>query len=204
MDDKRQAGRARSLLAAALHCGGVTQNATVRNLSQSGAMVDVQQPPPVGTSVSLRRGDLAVSATIVWTSGGECGLHFDAPIMLSQWLPQATSVGQERVDFDVSRVRAGLPAGEVPVPGQAGTRDTLNHRLAEELEHVARLLEGLGDELAEDVTITARHGRALQNLDIATQTLGHVGAVIRSSDPRSAIAEIGMEELRRRLVRKSL
>lgn len=77
-------------------------------------------------------------------------------------------------------------------------------RIAEELGYVARMLEALGDDLASDRHVTARHGAKLQNLDVAMQTLGHLAIVLTAADRRSAIQKIGMAELRRRLTRKPL
>ncbi len=52
-----------------------------------------------------------------------------------------------------------------------------------------------------DRIAVSRHGMALQSLDIVGQMLGHIANVIRSSDPETAVEEIGMSDLKARLTR---
>lgn len=85
------------------------------------------------------------------------------------------------------------------VPDQ--TDDTLRIRLGEELDHVRRMLDVTGDELANDPVAVPRHTVALQYLDKVGQMLGHIANVVRSTDPQSTIADIGMGDLKARLTR---
>jgi hypothetical protein len=87
---------------------------------------------------------------------------------------------------------------------QVPTDDVLKLRLAEELEYARRMIENMGDALSADPQLVMRHMVALQSIDIAGQILGHVGSVIRSSDPESAVDLIGMCDLRGRLKRQSV
>ena len=90
-----------------------------------------------------------------------------------------------------------------PRPAALGTTDdVLQLRLAEELDYARRLLDAMGDELANDATIVARHPRSLQSVDIVGQTLGHIASVIRCDDPDAAVDRIGMVELKARLTRR--
>lgn len=91
-----------------------------------------------------------------------------------------------------------LPQALVP------TEDALKLRLAEELEYARRMIETMGDCLSSDPHLIMRHMVSLQAVDIAGQILGHVANVIRSSDPESAVARIGMCELKGRLQRQSI
>ena len=86
-------------------------------------------------------------------------------------------------------------------PALVPTDDALKLRLAEELEYVRRMLDGMGDSLSADAAVLVRHGVALQTVDIAGQILGHIAYVVRSSDPRGAVERIGMCELQGRLKR---
>lgn len=81
------------------------------------------------------------------------------------------------------------------------TADLLLLRLGEELEYARRMLEAMGDELSADPIAVSRHGLVLQTLDIVGQMLGHIANVIRSSDPASAVEQIGMCDLKARLTR---
>ena len=71
------------------------------------------------------------------------------------------------------------------------------------LDYVRRMLDWLGDQLSGDPILVRRHATSLQSLDIVGQILGHVGAVIRSSDPGSAVGGIGMGDLKARLTRRN-
>ena len=86
------------------------------------------------------------------------------------------------------------------VPGH--TSKQLHLRLGEELDYVRRLLEVMGDQLSGDPILIRRHAVALQSLDLVGQILSHVGNIIRSGDPQSAVEEIGMSDLRARLTRR--
>ena len=81
------------------------------------------------------------------------------------------------------------------------TDDLLRLRLSEELEYARRLLDITGNQICSDRIALARHAVALQSLDKVGQMLGHIAAVIRSSEPLDAIDEIGMSDLRARLTR---
>jgi hypothetical protein len=207
VSEKRHTERAKLFLAATLHAGVGERNVTVRNLSLGGALIEVGDPPPVGTAVELRRGSLKAAGTIVWIGARECGLHFDMPLALHDWLPGRSHAHQRRVDEAVAQFRGGAPPPTQPAESSVASGPTpggLNGRLCEELGYVARLLEVLGDELAEDRTVTARHCAKLQDLDIAIQILGHIATVLNADGPQTAIARIGMADLRRRLAPKSL
>ena len=71
--------------------------------------------------------------------------------------------------------------------------------LAAELDHARDMLMMMGDELAMSQEIVAEHGTALQAVDIVGQMLGHIANVVRAEDRNSAIARIGMCELKTKL-----
>lgn len=76
---------------------------------------------------------------------------------------------------------------------------SLDHRLAAQLDHARTLLVTMGDELALNHDVIAEHGLALQTVDIVGQMLGHIANVVRSDDRRAAVDRIGMCELKARL-----
>ncbi|MEO7602166.1 MAG: hypothetical protein ABIS39_02725 [Sphingomicrobium sp.] len=89
-------------------------------------------------------------------------------------------------------------------PALTPTDDALSLRLAEEFEYARRLLDSMGDEFSSDPALLMRHSVPLQSIDIVGQILGHVAAVVRSSDPDGAVDRIGMCELKARLVRSGI
>ena len=89
-------------------------------------------------------------------------------------------------------------------PALTPTDDALKLRLAEELDFARRMLDSMGDEFSSDPALLMRHSVPLQSIDIVGQILGHIAAVVRSSDPDGAVDRIGMCELKARLKRTSI
>lgn len=52
----------------------------LRNLSATGALLEGDKLPAVGTDLILRRGSLEVFATVRWVDGGRAGVEFDEPL----------------------------------------------------------------------------------------------------------------------------
>jgi hypothetical protein len=73
---KRQAKRARVLLAAKLQTANGELDARLRDLSRKGALVECQSPPPVGTELVFNRGNTSIPARVAWTGPGRVGLEF--------------------------------------------------------------------------------------------------------------------------------
>lgn len=82
------------------------------------------------------------------------------------------------------------------------TSDPVQLRLAEELQYARRILELTGDALSADPVTIARHAMTLQSLDIVGQMLSHIASVVCSSDPRASVEQIGMGDLKARLLRR--
>ena len=76
---------------------------------------------------------------------------------------------------------------------------TLDHLLAEELDHARRMLEAMGDELSLDLAVVTEHALALQAVDIVGQMIGHIANVVRAEDRSAAVERIGMCELKTKL-----
>src|SRR5688572_21743066 len=74
---KRQAKRARVLLAAKLQLGNGSEiEARLRDLSRKGALVECQTVPPVGTELVFNRGSTSIPARVAWTGADRVGLEF--------------------------------------------------------------------------------------------------------------------------------
>ena len=125
----------------------------------------------------------------------------------------AAQVGDDRSQSDVIRAdfgaeqkpRPSIRRDPPPLPKAAvPTDDQLRLRLAEELEYARRMLSSMGDELSSDGLIVSRHLAELQTIDIVGQMIGHIAAVVRSSDPPGAVEAIGMGALKARLMRRSV
>lgn len=77
---KRNAKRARVLLAARLQTPFGEVDARLRDLSRKGALVECTTQPPVGSEVVFMRGSTVVPARVAWAGGGRVGLEFVYPI----------------------------------------------------------------------------------------------------------------------------
>lgn len=135
--------------------------------------------------------------------------YYGAPAHLKR-LHEPATTAQERCDavqaaFRAKPERRSIRREPPPLPkALTPTDNELSLRLAEEIEYVRRMLEGMGDQLSADAAVLMRHGVSLQTIDIAGQILGHVAGIVRSSDTEAAVDQIGMCELKGRLKRQKI
>jgi hypothetical protein len=206
----RAAPRTFLMLAAMAGCAGGYLPVRIRNVSETGALIEGDGLPQAGEILHLSRGETEIDAVIAWASGNRRGIRFAGPVPVDTWRagkPVAAPVDQGRVDSIQAAARAGrrsAPPPPSPAPAHAGDApwvDQLEVRLAEELAFVRRLVETLGDQLVADPAVLHRHTQALQNIDLASQILGHLSRVVGAADPAEAVQAIGMDDLRARLTR---
>jgi len=208
---RERAPRKNLLLAATIEAGALKAPVRIRNLSESGAMLEGAALPDIGATFMLRRLEIEIGGTVVWREGGRCGVAFDGKVSVDEWsagVPQAPRLGargQARVDEIQSVLRSGgqLPI-DVPSPSKPIPLVELNRRIAEEIDHAWRLLDSVGDELTDDPVLLQRHGEALQRFDIACQIISHLAVVVGAPDRLAAIQDVAMEDLRSRLLRKAI
>lgn len=207
-EQPRAAPRSALILSGVIQSARGTAAATIRNLSSSGAMVEMASQLSPGDEVRLCRGSLEARGVIAWCFDGRAGISLRDNIVVAQWIArQKGACSQAQVDQVIATARATLGAARSEERGFSKKnleRDVLNSRLAEEILLIARIIEQLGDEFAEEPLFVARHGQSLQQVDVAIQVLGHIANIIRAEDPNAAISEIGMQALVARLCRKSL
>ena len=216
--EDRASPRTNLLLAATAVVGGRPLPVRIRNLSETGALVEGAGLPDAGSKLILNRGDLEVSATVAWSSAARRGVRFDGPTPIHEWTGGAKPKpldctglrDQRRVDAIQAATRADAAPGRAlrgaslpPAPPPAAITG-LDAKLAHELGYVQRLLETLGDELIKDLFLVQRHGQSLQSLDLVGQILGHVAAILMAEDKAAMVEEIGMEDLRARLKRRPI
>ncbi len=77
---KRSAARARVALPAKLDTLTSTVPAILRNLSETGAMLEVSSALMIGADAVLSCGELDCFGTIVWVRSHWCGFAFDEPL----------------------------------------------------------------------------------------------------------------------------
>jgi hypothetical protein len=214
--ERDRAQRMNLLLAASIEAANINAPVRIRNLSESGAMIEGTTLPPLGTQLVLRRLQLEIGGTVVWSSHSRCGVRFADTISVAgwrsgTWIAPARSE-QARVDSIQSGIRAGMaptsaspaaPAAIAPPNVAEPLATDIDGLVAEELCALRHMLENVGEQLSEDPVIVQHYPATLQSFDLACQTLGHLAAVLRAENRSSAIAAVGIEELRQRLQRKS-
>lgn len=199
------------LLSATVEAGALRVPVRIRTLSESGAMLDGAALPHLGARLTLRRLQVQIGGTVMWCESGRCDVNFDDKVSVEDWvagscLPQRfVTPGQARVDAIQFALRSGeAPPEEAPPPAIQVPVGALDHRIADEIEMVRRLLETVSDELSDDMAMLQRYGEALQRFDFGCQILGHLAMVLNASDRAAAVAGVTMEELRGRLLQAPL
>jgi hypothetical protein len=208
----RGSPRTNLLLTASIEFGGATADVRIRNVSETGALVEGPHVPNKGARLFLARSNFKIGATVAWTSGGKAGLRFDEPLPVSAWAggkPKPVEPAGLRDQRQVDAVQAAIRAGRSLAPQEtdasaSALEGQLNARISDEIKYVARLIESMGDQLAGDPVILHKHAKSLQNIDLANQILSHLADIVTADDPAARVAEIGMTDLRARLTRRSL
>ncbi len=176
--------RTNLLLSASIESNGLSAPVRIRNLSEHGALIEGAALPPVGSSLILRRLQLEMRATVIWSDKGRCGVRFEGMIAVAGWRAGnwIAPVG------NAAAVKADGPSEAKPVAqGDRG----LDGRIAAELkalQHQLALMSGqpVGSAL-------------VQKFDAVSQTLGHLAAILAAEDQEAAVAAIGTADLRSRL-----
>ena len=184
--------RVNLFMAATLHAAGIEAAVKIRDLSASGAQVETPLLPDVGAPMTLTRGRLSVRGEVAWCAEPRCGLKFSSNITVKDWMANPVNREQSRVDHIVTAVKAGV----VPLTAASTRAAAPADGAAQDLECVAKLLECLGDALAGDPAVIAQHGIALQNLDIAIQTLTVLAEKLPTGSPADSARRVRLTELR--------
>lgn len=205
-----RAPRKNLLLTATIRSQGVTAPVRIRNLSEKGAMVDGHALPEAGALVVLQRLEVEMRGAVAWRSQGRCGIQFEGAASVEEWVagrrvPAAIfGQGQSRVDQIQAAIRGGREIADEPVAAAGPTEliTDVEARVAEELDHVQRMLDDVAGDLIGDPALLQRHGEALQRFDNACQILNQLSAILKAQDRAGAIAAVNLEALRNRLLHK--
>lgn len=147
----------------------------IRNLSETGALIEAPVLSNVGDRLRLLRSEVEIEGVVVWRSGNRGGIHFEARVSIDDWIAgrcqnSSTHINQFRVDELQRRLRAGETVVQAEVPTKSvGQGPALEARVADELGYVERLLAAVGEGLVDDPILLQRHATTLQNFDIACQ-----------------------------------
>ncbi|WP_199857352.1 PilZ domain-containing protein [Sphingomonas sp. EC-HK361] len=205
-----RAPRTNLFLSASIEADDASAPVRIRNLSETGAMIEGPAFPAIGSTLKLHRMEVDVDARLVWQAGPRAGIHFAGTITVAEWVSGKRAAsgplfGQTRVDAIQATIRTGTaplvaPHPE-PVPGAVAAIPDLERHLAEEIALVRRSLEDMGDVMTDDPIVVQRHHKLLQTFDLSCQVLDHIARILTAEDRGKAVAAVGMDELRARLTR---
>jgi hypothetical protein len=207
---RARAPRKNLLLTATIRSQGVTAPVRIRNLSEKGAMVDGQALPEPGASLILQRLEVEMRGVVAWRAEGRCGIQFEGAASVDEWVAGRRAPatifgqGQSRVDQIQAAIRGGRDIADEDLSAVNSPEiiTDVEARVAEELDHVQRMLDDVAGDLIGDMALLQRHGEALQRFDNVCQILSQLSAILKAKDRAAAIAGVNLEALRDRLLHK--
>ncbi len=171
--DGRQLPRTHLFVAATLYAGSASAPVHIRNMSPSGALVEADALPPVGTSISLSRGRLHATGNIAWRAGRRAGVRFEAAVTVPDWMARQVSAGQQRVDALLAIVKKDArPEVSADSASPANVVDELGWLRSE--------LGQLETALLRDATVVAAHPE-IQAIDISIQRIDRILELLRAA-----------------------
>lgn len=87
---RRRNPRRRVLLTAMLETPRGECTVKLRNLSSTGALIEMDHPPEIGALVTLSRGKTRAAGTVKWVANKSIGIEFLRPIQESEVLVHVT------------------------------------------------------------------------------------------------------------------
>lgn len=149
--DPRTDPRSNVFLIATCSAEDSTQPVKVRNLSVHGALLEGRGLPAKDSAIQLRRGSLKVGGTVAWRDENHCGICFDNPIEVEDWVRRIGSQGQQKVDAAIADLRGGLTTLERVAPSRLDdAAASASRQLLEICERITALPE-MSVALAEEL-----------------------------------------------------
>jgi len=175
LDEGRRDPRSHLFVAATLYSDAGSAAVRIRNMSQSGALIETPVIPDPGTAVVLKRGSLQAPGRIAWRVEGKAGIAFSGRVNVGDWLSRQVRGHQEQVDEIISGLRSGKQARSA-----AGGADMASDpSIDAELQALRADLVRLGDGLASDAILVATHPE-VQLIDIALQRVDRLIGQLRA------------------------
>ena len=113
--DTRKGKRSRVLFKAVISVRGREFEARIRDLSSLGVLVEMDQPPALGTKVLFSRGRLSAGARVAWVGGNRAGLEFDTAVNEKALLAPGPRKAPETPEWELSN--GGLSTGRPRIVG---------------------------------------------------------------------------------------
>lgn len=164
----RRQPRTHLFVAATLHADASSSPVRIRNMSQSGALIEAPVLPEPGSAVTLRRGQLQARGSIAWRVDNRAGVRLEASVHVADWMARQGSVGQQRVDSLIAIVR-----NDAPKASAMAAETTERSSIETELVELRAELAALENTLVEDVILIATHPE-IQTIDISLQRIDRI------------------------------
>jgi hypothetical protein len=204
----RGSKRNHGFLAATVDVAGETWKVRLRNISQTGALIEAPSKLHIGTPVVLSRLHVSIPAVVVREDKNCAGLSFHEPIAAGTVDVLRIGAGASKHELPAPaglRVRAAAAAGArngkqpLPPTGLRPSRDPMDGWLARELQYAQSILEQISQPISNDHVLLRKHGASLQKLDFVSQLLGQLAKIASTEDKDCAINQVEIAELRSRL-----
>lgn len=176
LDEGRKDPRSHLFVAATLYSDLGSVPVRIRNMSQSGALIEASVVPDPGAAVILKRGSLQAAGQIAWKVERKAGIAFSTKVTVADWLSRKLCAHQERVDEIVSSLEPGGQAGS----GADAMNSSSDTSIVAELTALRAELVRLGDGLASDAILVATHPE-IQMVDIALQRVDRIIGQVRNA-----------------------
>ncbi len=164
----RHQTRTHLFVAATIYADSGSTPVKIRNMSQSGVLIEGAVLPDVGERITLKRGRLHATGWITWRVERKAGVRLEAAVHVADWMARQVSSEQERIDALLSIVRNDKP-GASGTP--AGTSAAAS--IEAELAQLRAELGALENALLGDVIVVATHPE-IQTFDISLQRIDRI------------------------------
>ena len=163
-NDPRSDSRSNVFLTATVYAGARSSPVKIRNLSIHGALLEGVNLPGDGSPARLQRGSLVALGEVAWRDDKHCGIRFNHPVNVEEWIKRAGPEGQQRIDAVVADFQHGdRSEGHLAVlPG--GDRRNL-------LESVSAELLGICERIAALPNMSTALAEELLRIDAAAHSL---------------------------------
>lgn len=193
--------RRKVFLAAVIGLDKTTTECRIKNLTQTGALIEANSNFARGTTVIINRGELCIAGEVMWSRDNLFGVRFSDEINVQKWLEEPFSAETINTPHKSRSLLASTQLNRSGLDHVAIDENIVNLRLREELLYVTRIIEEVGQILVKDPFLRVRHYSSLQQLDIGKQMLSEIAQLVPMDDKLSHISHIATGPMRGRLLR---
>jgi hypothetical protein len=166
-----------------------------------GALVECEPLPPIGATVVISRGKLAIAGEVIRSKNSFFGVRFSEKIELHAWLTDAAkpNLPSRQTEEDMP------PQAQFKPENDDGlfSHQTLDQRISEEIQYVSRIVGVIGEVLVNDPVLRVRHASSLQQLDMGKQMLAEIAEIVAAKNKLDRISSAVTGPMRARMLREN-